>query len=260
VALPSFISAGPGVALGTAVTVAWPIGVHQAGDLGILPVQTANQTPANNPPSEWLEAPSSPQSTGTAGAAGAVRFTAYYRFATSDAEADVSIGDSGDHQLARILVFRGVGQSSPFDTSAGTIASTSTTAIAIPGGTTTGDDRLILLIAAHADDSGVAHFSAWANADLANVGEVLENNTTAGTGGGFGIASGEMAVAGSYGTTTATLVNGSPQAVMMLALAPPAPSAGESPSWVRPVATRLVSVSAATVGMPWVRPGRTSLG
>src|SRR5690349_6737758 len=57
-----------------AITVAWP--AHQAGDIGLLVIETANQavTLGTNA-ANWTQVTNSPQGTGTAATAGATRLT-----------------------------------------------------------------------------------------------------------------------------------------------------------------------------------------
>lgn len=219
--IPAFIAQGSVVSSTGDLTVPWPAG-HQVDDIGLLFVQTSNQVVAT--PSGWTVAPSSPQGTGTAGAAGSTRLSVFYRRATSAAEADVAVTDSGDHQRARIIIIRGCETSgSPFDTSAGDVQASAVTAVAIPGGTTTVAECLILAGVANATDvsSNQTTSGGWTNADLANVTRIVTGNTTSGNGGGFDVASGEKATAGAFGATSVDLSTASAQGRIMLALKPP---------------------------------------
>lgn len=215
------------VAVGThdqgtgAVVPAWP--THQADDVGILVVQSNNEAIAT--PAGWTECPSSPQGVGTAGAIGATRIAAFWKRATSGAEAAPTVADTGDHTRARIIVFRGCETSgSPFDTSAGGTVASASTAVSITGGTTSVAECLILAMVANGTDASNNQTTAggWANADLTNVTRITSGNTTIGNGGGVDAATGEKATAGAFGATTATLATASLQGFIMLALKPPA--------------------------------------
>lgn len=219
-AFPNYAGQGATAAAGVAITVPWPAG-HQINDLGLLLMQTSDEAPGLDPPSGWLAAPDSPQGTGTPGAAGSTRLTVYYRRATSTAEADASVGDSGNHQLGQILTFSGViTTGSPFDTSAGSVQAVASTSITIPGGTTVTDECLIILMGAHATDGAANQFSNFVNAGLANITERSDRGTSAQAGGGFMLTSAEKSTAGAFGTTTADVATSSVLASLMLALKP----------------------------------------
>lgn len=173
-----------------------------SGDLLILAVETANQ--ALTAPGGWTEvATYSPQSRGTAGAAGGVRLTLFYK--TSDGtETTVATGDSGDHQYAVGFVFRGAsGASVAVDTGAGNNVA-ATTSGSFGGVTTTGDDRLIAHFVATDRDSTAASWGTATNANLANLTEQHDAGTTSGAGGGIALITGEKQASGATGSTTST--------------------------------------------------------
>jgi hypothetical protein len=70
------------------------------------------------------------------------------------------------------------------------------------------------------DADGTANFSAWANGNLTNVTELIDNTTSQGNGGGIGIATGGKATAGAYGTTTVTVGTSAKNGMMSIALKP----------------------------------------
>ena len=224
-AIPTFVGESGRFSGVSAQSVTWPAG-HAAGDIGILWVQTSNEAvPAT--PSGWNTVTNSPQGTGTAATAGSVRLTLFWRIATSSAEAAVDTGDSGDHQVAGMAVFRGVHQTTPILTSAGGTAASSTSVSATGVNTTGTADCLIAVFVAHANDiSSSAQFSGWTNGNLASpsITEGLDWSGLAGTGGGAGMAYGGKATGGATGSTTATLAAASAQAFITLALQPPAAS------------------------------------
>lgn len=243
-ALPTFVGASVTQSSVNAISnINWPSG-HQSGDLGILCVQTSAEAPGVNPPTGFTEVPTaSPQSIGTAATLGSVRLSVFYKIATSNAEAVVDVGDSGDHQVTNLTVWRGVDTSAPFDVNAGATAASST-AISAPSVTTTGADRLIVLLLGHAVDSTTNPVGSVANANLANLTNRKTSQTNVGTGGGFSTYSGEKATAGAIGATTGTLTTASAQALVTLSLKPP--SAGTAPFGGFYVATAVKQVAGAT--------------
>jgi hypothetical protein len=134
----------------------------------------------------------------------------------------VVINDSGDHQIAQIITFRGVTNTgNPFDVTVGNVASSASTSVSIPGTTTTVANTLVVAIVANATSTTTAQTSGWANSSLSSVTERADTNNTVGFGGGFGVATGVKAAAGAYNTTTATLATSSRQGRMSIALPPP---------------------------------------
>lgn len=156
-------------------------------------------------PSGWTAVTGSPV-TALATTAGS-KLQVWYRFATSAAEANVNTGDSGDHQVARIVTFRGVNSTTPFD--ATPVAATKTTASATvtwDSITTATANALIVLIATRPDDTtSVTSFNTPTNANLTGLVERGEAGSNAGHGGGFVIVTGSKATAGATGTTTANI-------------------------------------------------------
>ena len=138
--------------------------------------------------------------------------------------ANPTVGVSGNHQIARIITFRGViSTGNPWDVTAGNTGSSSTS-FAIPGTTTTVDDTLIVAIVSNGTDTATAQTSGWTNANLTSLTERADANNRAGNGGGFGVATGIKATAGAYGNTTGNLETASAQGRMSIALKPIATS------------------------------------
>ncbi len=247
------VQAGTGALTG-ATAVAWP--AHQANDIGLLIIETENQavtlgTNAVN----WTPVANSPQGTGTAGGPGATRLTVFWSRATSGAMGAVGVNDSGDHQRAQIITFRGViTTGNPWDVTAGNVASTTATAVSIPGATTTVANTLVVAIVANSTDTTTVQTSGWANASLTGLTERADGNTTAGNGGGFGVATGVMATAGAYNATTATLLTSSVQGRMSIALRPPAPTLTIN----LPTNTQQNDVMIASIGFRTNQPGLSS--
>jgi len=227
---PNFQVAGTAVNGTTAITVVWP--THQANDIGLLIIETANQavTLGTNA-ADWTQVTNSPQGTGTAGGTAATRLTVFWSRATSSAMGSVGVNvASGDHQSAQIITFRGVITSgNPWDsTPAGDVAATAATAVSIPGATTTVANTLVVAIVANATDTTTAQTSGWTNADLSSLIEQADGNTSTGNGGGFGVATGVKAAAGAYSATTATLATSSVQGRMSIALRPTCESVADA--------------------------------
>lgn len=201
------------------ITPTWPAG-HQADDIGILFVETANQPVST--PAGWtalLDA-----GVGTAGAVDATCLQTFWKRATSAAESAPTVSDGGDHQRGIIMVFRGAETSgSPFEAGREDSLAVASTAVSIVGDTTLGDERLIVAAVSNATDTTSNQTTAggWANADLTSVTRRLAGNTQTGNGGGIDAACGVMAVAGTYGATTATLATSSLQGLISFAIIPP---------------------------------------
>jgi hypothetical protein len=223
-AAPTFQAAGTAQAGAGALTVAWP--THQANDIGLLVIETANQavTLGTNA-GDWTPVTNSPQGTGTAGGTAATQLAVFWSRATSSTMGSVGINDSGNHERAQILTFRGVITSgNPWDVTAGNVAATASTAVSIPGATTTVENTLVVAIVANGTDTTTGQTSGWTNANLTGLTEQADGNASNGNGGGFGVATGVMATAGAYGATTATLATSSVQGLMSIALRPPPPT------------------------------------
>lgn len=184
------------------VNVAWP--THLTGDLGLMVIETGGEGTTLTVPSGWTAVTGSPV-TAVASNAGS-KLQVWYKFAASNAEANVATGDSGDHQVARIVTFRGIDPTTPFDvtpvTATKTTASTTVTWNAI---TTVTDGALIVLIATRPDDStSTTAFSNPVNSNLTGLTERGEAGSNAGHGGGWVVVTGTKDTAGSTGTTTMT--------------------------------------------------------
>ena len=213
-----YVSEGVAAAGAGAITVSLP-GTAAVGDLFLMLVETANQ--AVSAPSGWLEAPSSPQGVGTAAGTASTRISVFYCF-VDGSQTNPTIADSGDHQVAKIICYRGVDPVNPFNASAGSTKATASTTVTFPSVTTTVDGCRVLLIEAHAlpDSNSTAIVSGHTNANLTDILEQLDQNTNAGNGGGFSLAGGTMEFAGATGTTSATLTTSAVGAHVTLALRP----------------------------------------
>jgi Putative Ig domain. len=241
-ALPTFVGNGNPQASTAGFNCPWPAG-HQADDIGLLVVETANE--AVTAPSGWADVLNSPQGTGTAAAAGSTRLHIFWKRATSNAEPTVPVPDSGDHQIARLFVFRGcINSGNPWDVTAGAVQASASTSVSMPSVTTTVANCLIVLVSSNATDTTVGQQSGAANAGLANLTSLYTHQSGVGVGGGYQILTGEKATAGATGATTATLATASTQALLTIALKPP--TAGTDPFGGFYVATGVMATSGAT--------------
>jgi len=214
---PTYQAAGALTSSAGQTTVSWP--THQSGDVAFLIIESANQTISLATAAGFAQVTNSPQGTGTAGGTAATRLAVYWKRAATSSEASPVVADSGNHQVARIITFRGViASGNPWDITAGNTASSASTSVSIPGATTTVANTLVLEIVAYGTDTTTAQASGWTNANLASLTERIDNGTTNNNGGGFAAATGVKATAGAYGTTTATLATSSVQGRMSIAL------------------------------------------
>ncbi|MGZ4989999.1 MAG: beta strand repeat-containing protein, partial [Methylobacter sp.] len=206
----------------------WP--THQTDDIALLIVETANQavTLSSNT-AGFVEVASSPQGTGTAASTAATRLTVFWTRATSNAMASPTVADSGDHQIAQIVTFRGVyATGNPWDVTVGDVLATAGTGFSIPGATTTVTNSLVVaIVSAGVDANSTTQRSGWTNASLTGLTERVDSNTNSGNGGGFGAATGVKATAGTYNSTTGTLASAFAQGRISIALKPKTTTLGD---------------------------------
>jgi hypothetical protein len=217
---PSFVAAGTAIAGTTgALTVVWPA-LTSSGDLGILVHETSGGSASISAPSGWVAFTGSPV-VDIADATGS-KLSVFWRFAQSNAEANVTTTGVADHSLARIYVFRGVRPS----IAPGRAATTDTKLVAAPSITWPSISALahnsrILYIASRPDDSSATNvFSFFTNANLINTAALGEAGTVSGNGGGFGAFWGTKETPGAAGTATANLSASVTNAMMVLGLEP----------------------------------------
>lgn len=213
------------------------------GDFLLMVVETSNE--AVTTPSGWTIFPDIPQGTGTGGGTVATRLSAYYRRATDADTPTASITDPGEHIFAQILGFRGVLETGdPWNVTSGGTDAVSDTNVSIAGDTTTVDNCLVVVACARSSDISTPEFASFTNSDLSNFTERSDDGTTAGNGGGVGVAVGGKATAGSYGTTTATLTTAAVKAFVTIALKP---ALGP---WIVGLGTYLTNSGALSLGWP----------
>ena len=222
-AAPTLPALGEGTGAGTAdVTVAWPAG-HQADDIGILLVESADQAIALGTAAGFVQVTGSPVIV-----AGDTRLAVFWCRATSGAQASPTITDPGNHCQGVLLVVRGcITTGNPWDQIA-TDTGVSSTSVTFPNVVTTVADALVLGLIATGTDTSSGQLGSGASSSLSIVQTGRSFYTALGTGGGCGYIAGTKATAGSTSGTTATLLTGAAQARMTIALKPPA-AATKSP-------------------------------
>lgn len=186
---------------GTAVSgtgsfnLAWPAG-HAAGDFGIIIINSSNEASSA---SGWTF--HAQNGIGVAATADSTMLRIYYKFATSSAEPDVLIGDSGNHTLAVMITFTGVNTDVPIAGGANSWSDVNTTAVTYPTLTTTTANALICLLLATGQE---ATQSGWTHAGLTGLTARASGTTTSGLDGSVASATGLRAVAGATGTGSST--------------------------------------------------------
>lgn len=143
----------------------------------------------------------------------------FWRLATAS-ESSVTVAATTDHQSGRMVAIRGSSPSgNPWDVAPVAVENLSDTTVSIPGGTTIGPNRLILAAFSTGQDiASTANASGWTNASLGSVTEIMDNWVVDGDGGGFAVATGTLAVAGTYSATTATVGTANFKGLMSIAV------------------------------------------
>jgi len=211
---------GKGTFAGNAGALTLTMPTHVEDDLLLAFIHTANQAIAISPVDGWKEAPSSPQSTGTAAAAGGVRLTVFYKFANTSVESSLVTTDSGSVQSGIVVAYRGVDMENPFDVTAGSTQA-ATTSMVWPGVTTTKGNCWIVHGCAQDTDAGSTATSGTpTNGNLSSLTERHDQTVNTGAGGGVVILDGLKAAAGATGNTTSTGSTSVTHAYVTLAIAP----------------------------------------
>jgi hypothetical protein len=232
------------------VAVTLPPG-HSRNDLLLLVVQSANEV-VTAPHGYTQVGPQ--EGTGTPAAAGATRLAIFWKGDGGD-EAAPTVVDTGDHTAVVMAAFTGVApRGDPVVWVSGGVEPTASRSMSATGGSTTIDDALILVAAAHAVDTTAAQFTTVANADLDGVAERADESTTDGNGGGIGLFTGMLGTAGSFGATTGTGAGSTAHVFATVALLPPAsnrPGANVqefvtpgTDTWTKPYGARWVTIAA----------------
>ncbi len=240
-ALPTFVNCGAAAGSAAGISPALPAGI-QANDILLLFVETAAQavTVSNGNGGTWAEVLNSPQTAGTT-----TQLTVFWSRYNGTQGAPTT-SDSGDHQVGAICAYNGVETSGdPWDVTSGSVDTASDTSGTITGATTSGTDRLVVIVGAGDDDADTP-ITGVSNADLANISVSRVNAETAqGNDGGLTVFDGEKAGQGAYGNTTLTYTAATTKGMMTIALkpAPPANTIAISVS-----GTQATPVNAGTTG------------
>jgi hypothetical protein len=241
---PTVVAVGTVASGTTAITPAFPSGIA-ADDIlvGVGECEGVTSPGAYTLPSGWAHVTGSPvqQSTNT-------RLTVMWARYDGVMTAQ-SWGDSGDHNLGRIIAIRGCPTTgNPWDVAAAATEATSDTSATWPGVTTTIDDTLILEILSSSADSSTAPLGATplTNVNYTSITTQINNGIITGNGGAIGVVSAVKATAGATGQSTGTLQVAGFKALMTVAFklatagAPQvlmrSPRPSERPQWVGPAA------------------------
>jgi len=214
-AAPTFVAAGT-VAAGVGnVTPGLPTGWAE-NDIFELFVETYATDGAPATPSGYTLVGS--VVSGLTGSATEPRCTLFEKRATAS-ESAPTIVDVGNHQIARIIAFRGVKTTGdPQNVAAvSSFEQAKNTSISITGLTTTVDDCMIAVFKATGNDRSVA---SWTNTNLASITEATDDLTLVGNDGAIASAYGVLASFGATGATTATLSGADRDANWCIALEP----------------------------------------
>lgn len=175
----SYVGAGAFASGTGAINPLTPAGAA-SGDFLLMLVESANQAIATPTGNAWNQVANSPQSVGTAAAAGGVRLAVFWRFLTGSDGLN-TVADTGDHTTARIFVFRGVDPVAPIDVTVGATKVTGTSTFTLPNITTSATGWVMWAFALDRDASDTT-------AVTSSLHFVFGANTTnAGLGGGVGL-------------------------------------------------------------------------
>lgn len=134
--------------------------------------------------------------------------TLFHKIATGT-DAAPTVAANGEFSAARIFRFEGVRSAAPINVLETTGDNSGDASVSINGDTTTTAQCLVVAVLTSFDNSVSATVGSWANASLANVTEradVVSDVTTQAV--GIALTTGEKAVAGAFGATTATWSTG----------------------------------------------------
>lgn len=199
--MPTVVGVGAAASSASGITPAFPGGYTATADDIAITFCECDSVDTLTPPSGWALINASTVSSGTT-----TKLSAIWRRIVGGDTAP-AIADAGNHLVGRMIIVRGcVTSGNPWDIATPTTELTADTTVSIPAVTTSVNDCLILAAFSTGQDiASTAGATAWANGSLANVAERMDDWTSLGTGGGFSMATGEKATAGSTGATTATL-------------------------------------------------------
>ena len=220
-AVPTFVAAGDIAGSTDTSTPLAPAGL-MLDDIEFLVVETADEAVTLSTAAGFAEITGSPVSVANASAAIATRGTLYWR-RWNGSDGDPEIADAGDHVIAQRYAVRGcIGSGNPWDFVQTSSEATEDTSGSATGNTTTGDDRLILIIGGSAkpDTQSTTEVSGFTNANLTSITEQADNARQAGNGGHVFCVTGTKATAGATGATTYTKASSGYKWHYVIALVP----------------------------------------
>jgi hypothetical protein len=182
------------------------LGTYLQNDVHLLVIETGGEGSTLTPPSPWDSVPGSPV-TDVATTAGSKLQVWWQRAASNSTGTEtVTIGDSGDHQLAVLYTIRGCTTTgNPWDVTATSQKTTASLVSTAPSVTTNYGQTLVFSVVTRPNDSAATtFFNAPTNASLSNLTDQGEAGTALGHGGGFASSSGVLVYPGSTGVTTFT--------------------------------------------------------
>lgn len=178
------------------------------GDILFFPVETAAETPGANPPSGFT-ALASPPILGTPGGVDSTAIYGYWK-RISGAQADVSLGDAGDHTFSRGILVRGCRKvGTPVVVIASGTAAAEAEPVPLPSGSTTVPQSLVMYLITHSEDTATPWITSWSVPILSGGAAVWapESGTTVGNGAGLAAYAGVAAMPGSLGSPTIDIKN-----------------------------------------------------
>jgi hypothetical protein len=158
------------------------------------------------------------------------RCEAFWKIAGAG-ETAPTVADPGNHLYAVVFTYRGTDLTNPIHQLGATAFAVASTAVSLPGFTTTVNDCLVVAACTGGADANTARFSAQANASLASITERHDLGTALGSGGGLSVWDGTKAVAGTVNASTATIVS-QDWAGFQFALQPPAAVTTKFVTWI----------------------------
>lgn len=223
-AAPAVRGVGAASASQSAITPAFPTSAAPVQDDILIGIAESVGTEAyfsgGAPPTGWAHVTGSPVAVDTS-----TRLTVIWkRFVGGDTAP--SWGDSGNHNVGRIIAISGVRTTgNPWGTVTPTTSqeTAANTSAEWPDITTSAVDFMIVLAIATGRDLGTtANLGVVTNANLTSITERMDDWSALGTGGGIGMVTGLKATASAIGVSTATMGSTDSKALMTIALEPAA--------------------------------------
>ena len=218
-----FVNVGAFNSSAGALSVGVPASL-QVDDLLLLLVFSGQQTISTptTTTGTWTEiGDQANQNAGTAGSANnAARLAVYYKFAVAN-EANASVSDSGNINVAQMIAYRNVDKKDPFAAFASGSQASATTSISFPAVTTTTPDCTIVNCLGNGRDANATNgTSNLTNANLTELSRQFDRTVNTSTGGGVGLFDGILPLRGSSGNTTVTNGGSTVYGYLTLALKP----------------------------------------